>query len=504
MATNGINVEQSNAALAKSRIYSWKKFGLRSSPFDNSFKCNYGSRIEHFQATLNKLNSFCNSHENTAIITGASGVGKTLMCNDFLKEHNDQFCKIAIPADFSSADILNAVSSSLSLNLMVVGSNQNAYILQIVHAILTQEEKFILVCDDSHKLTDEALNTIIELLSNTKLATYIKVILFGNSSIFERIVKYAVCKDSGITLMHCIMNALPEDQIKLYLHNCLVKSGWPGALPEIPAAVINEIFQESGGIPRRINIAAEKILLRCLSAQPQSNNTKHEKDNITTKAHVRGTHKQHSYLKSITATWQNPTTAIAVNLGFVIMLCGSYIWYQDQGITKISKVTEPAFNAYNTKLAKKDSKDLLARVNQSLAESKVNDSFDAHLAVNTYSKTPTIINDAKSKVSIPQLNENITPYIEHLSGYTIQLSASSNLKALIEFKNQQHLEQEMYIYKSDRDDSPWYTLVYGSFLTKKAAKEAIDELQQTTSLKGLWAKSFLDIHLSSHSYIHAL
>ena len=504
MTTNGIHVEQSNADLAKSRIHSWKKFGLRSSPFDNSFKCNYGSRIEHFQATLNKLNSFCNSHENTAIMTGTSGVGKTLMFNDFLKEHNDQFCKIAIPADFSSADILNAVSSSLSLNLMVVGSNQDAYILQIVHAILTQEAKFILVCDDSHKLTDEAFNTIIELLTNTKLATYIKVILFGNPSIFERIVKYAVCKDSGIKLMHCIMNALPEDQIKVYLHNCLVKSGWPSALPEIPAAVINEIFQESGGVPRRINIAAEQILLRCLSAQPQPNTAKCEEEHITTRAYVAYTHKQHRYLKNVTATWQNPTTAIAVNLGFVIMLCGSYIWYKDQGITKMSKVTEPAFNAYSTKLAEQDSKDLLARVNQSLAESKVNDSFGTRLAVNSHQKTRPIIHNAQSKILIDKINENVTPSIEHLSGYTIQLSASSNLNAIIAFKNQQHLEQKMYIYRSDRDDNPWYTLVYGNFLTKQDTKEAIAELQQTTGLKGLWAKSFLDIHLSSHSYIHAL
>lgn len=484
MATNGIN----NADLAKSRIHSWKKFGLRSSPFDNSFKCNYGNRIEHFQAILNKLNSFCSSYENTAIVTGDSGVGKTLMFNDFMKEPDDKFSKIAITSDSSAVEILNAISSSLSLNLMVVGSNKNAYIMQIAHAILSQEARFVLVCDDANKLINDSFNTIIELLTHPQLTDHIKVILFGNPSIFERIIKYAVLKDSGIKLQHCIMHALSEDQLKPYIHNCLAKSGWPGALPEIPTSILHEIHEESGGIPRRINIAAEKILLSSLPAQEPDTKKPH-----TTPSHM----------ATAIPTWQHPLTVTLINLGFVVMLYGCYLWYKDNSITKVSKVTEPvSITPHHTKAVHNQQRDdLLELINQNLEKPKV---YNTPLPKVVHHAQKPLVPNAHSKVLMDKINEVVTPSLEHLSGYTIQLLASSNLEALIDFRNQQHLERKMHIYETSMAGDPWYVLVYGNFLNKKDAKDTIAELEREHGFKGLWAKSFLDIHLSSNSYVHML
>tara|TARA_B110000459_G_C16618669_1_gene500367 strand:+ start:1387 stop:2925 length:1539 start_codon:yes stop_codon:yes gene_type:complete len=509
MATNGINIEQSNADLAKSRIHSWKKFGLRSSPFDNSFKCNYGSRIEHFQSSLNKLNSFCNAHENIAVITGTPGTGKSLIFNDFMKEHGEPLCKIHIDADFCSVNILNAISSSLNLNLMVVGSNQNSYILQIAHAILTQKTKFILVCDDSHKLSESSFNTIIELLTNIKLTDYIKVILFGAPDIFERIVKYAVCKGSRIQLQHIIMQPLAEIQLNSYLHNCLAKSGWPGALPEIPTAVLHDIFNESGGIPRRVNIVAEKILLSYLEAPIQTNQVEYMGACITTKEHRQHTKKQHSHMRKIAYAWQNSATTIIVSMGFVIMLYGSYIWYVETltanyhaSANTISEIKEATLASTTApQVVQQNNDQLLDRINHSLEKSKpINTlqfskpSFKAQALKGSKNKEQNLILKSLGRAQIK-------PKIENLSGYTIQLSSSSNLKALVAFKREQNLAKEMYIYKTSRQNKPWYVLIYSSFITKQEATDALRQLQQTKKFTGLWIKSFLDIHLSSSSYI---
>jgi type II secretory pathway predicted ATPase ExeA len=501
MTINGISIDQSNAGLAKSRIHSWKKFGLRSSPFDNSFKCNYGSRIEHFQAILNKLDSFCHAHENIAVMTGVSGVGKTLMFHDFMKEHSEQFCKIEISADFSSVSILNAISSSLNLNLMVVGSNQSSYILQIVHAILRQETKFVLVCDDSHKLSDTSFNTIIELLTNIELYSYIKVIIFGNPNIFERIIKYAVCKGSGIRLQHFIMHALSEEQLKSYLHNCLAKSGWPGALPEIPSTVIHDIFQESEGVPRRVNIVAEKILPSYLPVETQDSTIEYIEEYSATKESIPNTNKKYGYLRKTAYAWQNNATTIVISLGFVIMLYGSYIWGNEmltnsyQNIAKSSKSNEPMLaKTRPPKLSSQEHDTLLERINQSLDNK-------TQQTINSYYKVQDTHANNQNKTLKNNISKNIKPAIENLSGYTIQLSASGNLNALIAFKKQQNLEESMYIYKTSRQNKPWYVLVYGSFITKKAATDTLKQLQQTKQFKGIWIKSFLDIHLASNSYI---
>jgi len=77
--------------------------------------------------------------------------------------------------------------------------------------------------------------------------------------------------------------------------------------------------------------------------------------------------------------------------------------------------------------------------------------------------------------------------------YSIQLIATGNKSALMQFITENNLSSSAKYYKSQRNSKDWYTLIQGSYDSHDTARKAIKEL--TPGLQDLkpWIKSFEDI-----------
>ena len=88
----------------------------------------------------------------------------------------------------------------------------------------------------------------------------------------------------------------------------------------------------------------------------------------------------------------------------------------------------------------------------------------------------------------------------NMPGYTIQISATSNLQNL---KNTQKLlPMKSHIYKvKHKKYTNWFILVSGNYLTKQLASKQILAIKHNTIFKNAWTKPILDIRLNQQQII---
>ena len=86
------------------------------------------------------------------------------------------------------------------------------------------------------------------------------------------------------------------------------------------------------------------------------------------------------------------------------------------------------------------------------------------------------------------------------TNYSIQLIATGNKSALMQFISENNLEKSAKYYKTRRNNKDWYTLIQGSYESHTAARKAIKTLSAELQDLRPWIKSFADIKetLSNH------
>lgn len=78
--------------------------------------------------------------------------------------------------------------------------------------------------------------------------------------------------------------------------------------------------------------------------------------------------------------------------------------------------------------------------------------------------------------------------------YTLQLLAASERSKLELFIRQNSTEKGFAIVQSQRQNAPWYLLLYGSYADRDRAKKALINLSHTLRKGGAWARSYASLH----------
>jgi septal ring-binding cell division protein DamX len=106
------------------------------------------------------------------------------------------------------------------------------------------------------------------------------------------------------------------------------------------------------------------------------------------------------------------------------------------------------------------------------------------------------VSDAKSTLSTDEKWIMSQPK----TNYSIQLIATGNKSALMQFINENNLKNSAKYYKSQRNSKDWYTLIQGSYESHATARNAIKGLSPELQDLRPWIKSFEDIQktLSNH------
>ena len=247
-------------------------FGLREAPFGITPDTSYFLACADYQGALNTLLVAVRNGEGFIKITGEVGTGKTLLCRQFLACINGRattaqsrrFVTAYIPTPFLSPhNLLLALADELNIPLPK-GVSQHALLKALTAALLEfarQDKKVVLCLDEAQAMPIESLETI-RLLTNleTEKQKLLQIVLFGQPELDQKLQHTSIRQLNQRITFHYHLRALRRADMDFYLAHRLKVAGFAGRRL-FSSWASYQLYAASGGIPRLINILANKALM---------------------------------------------------------------------------------------------------------------------------------------------------------------------------------------------------------------------------------------------------
>ena len=239
-------------------------FGLREPPFGITPDTSFFYACASSQEALNTLLVAVANGEGFLKITGEVGTGKTLMCRKFLATLDDTWVSAYVPnPNLEPKTLLLALAEEMKVKLDG-GLDQHHLLKALTLALLdfARQKKRVVVClDETQAMPLESLETL-RLLTNleTEKRKLVQVILFGQPELDERLAHQSIRQlRQRITFQHHL-GTLTREETEYYLAHRLAIAGYLGEGVFAPGAV-NRIYRASRGVPRLVNILANKAMM---------------------------------------------------------------------------------------------------------------------------------------------------------------------------------------------------------------------------------------------------
>lgn len=237
-------------------------YGLNEKPFsltpDTQF---YFASLSHREA-LNVLLVAIAAGDGFIKITGEVGTGKTLLCRQLLHQLQDPYYSLYIPnpcLDYQA--LLQALVDELEISERLQGENYLKCINDRLLELANQGKTVVLVLDEAQAMPEASLEAI-RLLSNleTEKHKLIQIVLFGQPEL-DVLLSRSSIRQLKQRIMHSYqLQPLSTANLKFYLHQRLRQAGYFGP-PLFDTSALQQLYRASQGVPRLVNILANKALM---------------------------------------------------------------------------------------------------------------------------------------------------------------------------------------------------------------------------------------------------
>ena len=239
-------------------------YNLREAPFNVTSDPEFLFLSPTHQEALEHLRYGIEQRKGFLAITGEIGAGKTTLCRA-LVNHLDSKVKVAL--------ILNAVLPEIQLleaivddfGITVEKRTKGALIKKINQFLLEQlfrGNNAVLIIDEAQNMRFSALETV-RMLSNleTEKEKLLQIILVGQPQLKDKLNAPELVQLKQRIAVRFHIRALNEQEVANYIQHRLSVAGSHGRIV-FSTAAIQTIYTHTGGVPRLINILADKALLR--------------------------------------------------------------------------------------------------------------------------------------------------------------------------------------------------------------------------------------------------
>lgn len=202
--------------------------------------------------------------EGFVMITGAVGTGKTLLIQKLLEELSHRKVAMAsiASANLDGEDILPAVASAFDLSYQM---RSKEALLQDLKKHLTalrdRHAHALLVVDEAQTLTPTALE-MLRILSNLEVKgrALLQVFLVGQTELRSLIINNRMEQLRQRVIASHRLEPMGEEESVAYIMHRLHAVGW-NRDPELAPEILATVYRASNGIPRRINLIMDRLLL---------------------------------------------------------------------------------------------------------------------------------------------------------------------------------------------------------------------------------------------------
>jgi putative secretion ATPase (PEP-CTERM system associated) len=240
-------------------------YGLSGRPFqltpDPAF---YFESLTHRKA-LSYLSYGLAQSEGFIVITGEVGTGKSTLVAHLMATIDPARLTAAqiVTSRLDAAELVHVVAQAFGLD---VPGRDKASALGAIERFLHEEaragRRCLLVVDESQSLSLEALEEL-RMLSNFQLGSHplLQVLLLGQPEFAETLLDHPgleQLRQRVIAAHH--LGAMEANEVQAYIEHRLKRVGWQGN-PSFDQQVFSRIYEATAGIPRRINLVVNRLLM---------------------------------------------------------------------------------------------------------------------------------------------------------------------------------------------------------------------------------------------------
>jgi putative secretion ATPase (PEP-CTERM system associated) len=239
-------------------------YGFTEKPFQLSPDPRFFFASSHHQRALSYLQYGLDQGEGFIVVTGPIGTGKTTIARNLLSSIGDENIVAAqiVTTKLSPDELLELVAAEFKISLK---GNSKAEVLRSIEAFLIQlhhqGKRALLLVDEAQNLPSETIEEL-RMLSNFQLddKPLIQSFLLGQEELKDIIQAPNMEQFRQRIIASAHLRPLSLDEVKHYINHRLHQVGCDNKdLFSDPAFEI--IHKKTLGVPRKINIFVDRILL---------------------------------------------------------------------------------------------------------------------------------------------------------------------------------------------------------------------------------------------------
>jgi general secretion pathway protein A len=319
-------------------------FGLSKEPFSIAPDPRFLFMSEQHREALAHLMYGLGGGGGFVLLTGEIGAGKTTVCRCFL-EQVPAHCVVAYVFNpkLTVIELLQTVFAEFGLPPASPADSVKAHVDALNTFLLAAHAKgqqAVLVIDEAQSLSAEVLEQL-RLLTNLETIErkLLQIILVGQPELRDLLAEPALEQLAQRVIARFHLGALTQPQTMQYIRHRVAVAGSPAMLPFDDAALAR-IHQLSGGVPRRINLLADRALL---GAYAQSQ-TRADKNTVAQAAREVFAPAPHRSTGRIGRRWL-PAAAAVATAALALSAAGGAWWWTQHSSTAVARGPAPVSTA---------------------------------------------------------------------------------------------------------------------------------------------------------------
>jgi putative secretion ATPase (PEP-CTERM system associated) len=238
-------------------------YGLKDKPFqlnpDPSF---YFGSSQHRRA-MSYLEYGLHQNEGFIVITGEIGAGKTTLVRSLFEKLDPKRVVAAhmVTTQLDAADTLRMVAAAFGLPAKNMAKSELLLTLEAFFVEkASQGKRCLLVIDEAQNLSQGAVEEL-RMLSNFQLETHalLQSFLIGQPEFRHTLLGPAMEQLRQRVIASAHIGAMGLEETRAYIDHRLTHVGWTGS-PRFDLEAYRLIYENTAGIPRRINATCDRLL----------------------------------------------------------------------------------------------------------------------------------------------------------------------------------------------------------------------------------------------------